>query len=307
MQLRHLYYLLKPLIPRQLQLALRRGYVAYLHRKHKDIWPIDERAAKPPKGWRGWPDGKRFALVLTHDADTEKGRDRCLDLLKLEKSLGFRSSFNLVPRRYGIAPKLRNAVMDNGFEVGVHGLYHDGKYFESSEEFSERAGLINHYLREWGAVGYRSPSMLHNLDWIRELNIEYDSSTFDTDPFEPQPDGVCTIYPFTVCGTDRGKGYIELPYTLPQDFLLFVLMRHRDIRIWKEKLEWIVRNGGMALLNTHPDYMMFDGGMQSSEKYPVDYYREFLEHVKTTYAGQYWHVLPHELAAFWREHDGQPG
>ena len=147
--------------------------------------------------------------------------DAC-ELMKLEKSLGFRSSFNLVPRRYGVAPKVRNILVENGFEVGVHGLYHDGKYFESREEFSERAGLINHYLREWCAVGYRSPSMLHNLDWIRELNIEYDSSTFDTDPFEPQPDGVCTIYPFTVSGTEREKGYIELPYTLPQDFLLFV-------------------------------------------------------------------------------------
>jgi hypothetical protein len=140
--------------------------------------------------------------------------------------------------------------------------------------------------------------MLHNLDWMCELNIEYDSSTFDTDPFEPQPEGVGTIYPFTVPGTEREKGYIELPYTLPQDFLLFVLLRHRDIRIWKQKLDWIVRNGGMALLNTHPDYMSFDGITQSGEKYPAQYYREFLEHVKTTYAGQYWNALPKDVARY---------
>ena len=30
------------------------------------------------------------------------------------------------------------------------------------------------------------------------LNIAYDASTFDTDPFEPQPDGVNTIFPFWV-------------------------------------------------------------------------------------------------------------
>jgi peptidoglycan/xylan/chitin deacetylase (PgdA/CDA1 family) len=307
MHLRQIYYLLKPMMPRRLQIALRRGYAVHLRRKHRDRWPIDERAAKSPEGWRGWPDGKRFALVLTHDTDTAQGQDQCLELMKLEKSLGFRSSFNLVPRRYSVSPKLREILVDNGFEVGVHGLYHDGRYFESRQEFSERAEIINQYLKEWCAVGYRSPSMLHNLDWISELNIEYDSSTFDTDPFEPQPDGVCTIYPFKVSGTDRGNGYIELPYTLPQDFLLFVLMRHRDISTWKEKLEWIVRNGGMALMNTHPDYMIFDGGRQNSAKYPADYYREFLEHVKTTYAGQYWHVLPRELAAFWREQTRQTG
>jgi peptidoglycan/xylan/chitin deacetylase (PgdA/CDA1 family) len=307
MNLRHIYYLLKPLMPRRLQIALRRGRAVYLRGKHKDVWPIDERAAKAPEGWPGWPDGKRFALVLTHDADTAQGQDRCLELMKLEKSLGFRSSFNMVPRRYGVVPRLRNILADNGFEVGVHGLYHDGKYFDSRQEFSERAGLINHYLREWCAVGYRSPSMLHNLNWIRELNIEYDSSTFDTDPFEPQPDGVCTIYPFMVSGTDREKGYVELPYTLPQDFLLFILLRHRDIHIWKEKIDWIAQNGGMALLNTHPDYMIFDNGVHSSERYPAAYYREFLEYVKTTYEGQYWAALPRELAAFWREHVRQPG
>jgi peptidoglycan/xylan/chitin deacetylase (PgdA/CDA1 family) len=298
MSLRTIYYVLKPLMPRRLQIALRRGRAVYLRGKHKDVWPIDRRAAKAPEGWPGWPDGKRFALVLTHDADTAHGQDRCLKLMKLEQGLGFQSSFNMVPRRYGVAPRLRDILVKNGFEVGVHGLYHDGRYFESREEFSERAILINHYLREWGAVGYRSPSMLHNLDWIRELNIEYDSSTFDTDPFEPQPDGVCTIYPFPVSGTECLNGYIELPYTLPQDFLLFILLGQKDIRIWKDKLDWIAQNGGMALLNTHPDYVIFDGDEQSSIKYPSDYYREFLEYVKTTYAGQYWHALPKDVARY---------
>jgi len=34
--------------------------------------------------------------------------------------------------------------------------------------------------------GFSLPSMHHNLEWIGELDIEYDASTFDTDPFEPQ-------------------------------------------------------------------------------------------------------------------------
>jgi len=62
----------------------------------------------------------------------------------------------------------------------------------------ERAAKINNYIREWNAAGFRAPAMHHNLDWIRELDIEYDSSTFDTDPFEPQPDNVNCIFPFWV-------------------------------------------------------------------------------------------------------------
>jgi len=303
MHLRQIYYLLKPLMPRRLQIALRRGRATYLRGKHKDVWPIDQRAAKAPAGWPGWPDGKKFALVLTHDADTLRGHDRCLDMMKLEKSLGFQSCFNLVPRRYGVMPRLRDILVENGFEVGVHGLYHDGRYFDSREEFAERAWIINHYIKDWGSVGYRSPSMLHNLDWMQDLHIEYDSSTFDTDPFEPQPEGVCTIYPFPVPGTGSGNGFVELPYTLPQDFLLFVLLGHRDIRIWKKKLEWIAEHGGMAMMITHPDYMVFDGQKRAIDEYPAAYYREFLEHVKTTYAGQYWHALPRDVARYvsdWR-------
>ena len=77
--------------------------------------------------------------------------------------------------------------------------------------------------------------MLHNLDWLHELEIEYDLSTFDTDPFEPQPEGQHTIFPFWVPRppvaealnsqlstlNNPRSGYVELPYTLPQDSTLF--------------------------------------------------------------------------------------
>ena len=144
-------------------------------------------------------------------------------------------------------PELRQELTADGFEVGVHGLNHDGKLYSSKAEFDRRAKRINRYLKEWNAVGFRSPAMHHNLEWLKALNIEYDASTFDTDPFEPQPDGVGTIFPFWVA-RDDGTGYVELPYTLPQDFTLFVLMKERTIDIWKKKLDWIAEKGGMALI-----------------------------------------------------------
>jgi len=30
-----------------------------------NVWPINEAAGRQPAGWPGWPDGKRFAFVLT--------------------------------------------------------------------------------------------------------------------------------------------------------------------------------------------------------------------------------------------------
>jgi hypothetical protein len=41
------------------------------------------------------------------------------------------------------------------------------------------------------------------------------------------------------------------------------------------------------------------------EEYPADYYGEFLEYVKEKYEGQYWHVLPREMARFWKNNDPQ--
>ncbi|MCZ6703945.1 MAG: hypothetical protein O6940_13015 [Ignavibacteria bacterium] len=36
-----------------------------------------------PKNWIGWPDSKRFALVLTHDAELRCGHDKCRQLLQI--------------------------------------------------------------------------------------------------------------------------------------------------------------------------------------------------------------------------------
>jgi peptidoglycan/xylan/chitin deacetylase (PgdA/CDA1 family) len=292
---------LKPLIPRRIQISLRRKYIQHQAKKFADVWPIDDKAGNSPEGWPGWPQGKKFALVLTHDVDHECGHARCLDLADLEERMGFRSSFNFVPLRYDVSPEVRSRLKKRGFEIGVHGLYHDGRYYRSRRVFAERAIVINRYLKEWECAGYRAPAMDHKLAWFHDLNIEYDASTFDTDPFEPNADGVGTIFPFMVANIADRRSYVELPYTLPQDFTLFVLMQLDTIDIWKTKLDWIARHGGLALMNTHPDYMNFKGKHCNNEEYPARYYEEFLAYVQANYAGQYWHVLPRELARFWRK------
>ena len=293
--LRTLYYFCKPFMPWSLRIALRRRWASVQRANSLGVWPIDPQSATPPPGWQGWPDHKRFAVVLTHDVEGRKGLNRVEQLMQLEIAQGFRSSFNLVPEgEYRVPQQLRGQLTRAGFEVGVHGLHHDGKLYRSHAEFSRRAARIRTYLQEWNAVGFRSPFRHHTLEWIQELAVAYDESTFDTDPFEPQPDGVRTIFPFWVAGPD-GSGYVELPYTLVQDFNLFVILREPNNEIWKRKLDWVAERGGMALLNTHPDYMCFDG-KPARDEFPVSHYEDLLRYIREQYSGSYWAALPREVA-----------
>jgi peptidoglycan/xylan/chitin deacetylase (PgdA/CDA1 family) len=295
--LRDLYYQVKPAIPRPVRLAMRRVRAKRLRPRFTRSWPIDEASGRQPAGWRGWPKGEQFAFVLTHDVEGSRGLERCLALAEMERSLGFRSSFNFVPEgEYATSPALRRTLSEYGFEVGVHDLHHDGKLYRSKAGFQKRAGAINQYLSAWNAVGFRSAFMFHNLAWLKDLNVLYDASTFDTDPFEPQPDGVDTIFPFWVSRGD-GTGYVELPYTLPQDSTLFMLLNETTIDVWKTKLDWVVRHGGLALINTHPDYMNFDGRPSSTE-YALGLYRAFLDYVTHEYGSCCWHALPRDVARY---------
>ena len=330
-----LYYSIKPLVPLPIRFGIRRWFAVRKRRQVDGAWPILPGSELPPNGWPGWPEGKRFALVLTHDVEGPSGRDKVTRLMKLESQLGFRSSFNLIPEGpYRIPREFREQIESDGFEVGVHDLYHDGKLFLSRNEFNRRAVQINHYLKVWGAAGFRSGFMLHNLDWVHQLDVQYDASTFDTDPFEPQPQGRNTIFPFWVprneklkseipsvtsaFGNDPGtlnhcttpplhhsstpirSGYVELPYTLPQDSTLFLLLEERHPDIWCQKLDWIARHGGMVLLDSHPDYMAIGESTKKGREYPVSMYTQFLEYVRSRYAGAYWAALPREVARFVR-------
>lgn len=302
---RSFYYALKPYLPWGLRMGVRRVLARRKRTKCGDIWPIDPAAAPAPPGWSGWPDQRRFAFVLTHDVEGPEGLANCRALAELEMELGFRSCFNFIPEgSYRVPDELRAWLIAQGFEVGVHDLEHDGRLYASQSAFTAKAARINGYLRDWQATGFRSGFMLRNLDWLHHLGIRYDSSTFDTDPFEPQPDAIGTIFPFLVPapeGASRRTGYVELPYTLPQDSTLFLLLREASPQIWLSKLDWIVQQGGMALVNVHPDYLAFPGQAGSSRTYPAAFYSELLRHVASRFAGQYWQPVPGKLADWYRQ------
>ncbi len=300
------YYLLKPLVPRHWRMVARRVRARQLRESCADTWPILESAGARPEGWPGWPEGKDFAVVLTHDVEGQAGVDQVRQLAELEMECGFRSSFNFVPEgEYRVTPELRNWLTEADFEVGVHDLNHDGHLYNNRDEFRAKAQRINHYLDAWGAVGFRSAFMMRELEWMRDLDVLYDASTFDTDPFEPQPDGAGTIFPYRMAPdpVTGAKGYIELPYTLVQDVTLFLLLEENSPEVWLRKLDWIVEKGGMVLVNIHPDYVDFSGNAEAAPlRFRSEIIREFLETVSRKYAGRYWQPLPRELATWYDTH-----
>ena len=92
---------------------------------------------------------------------------------------------------------------------------------------------IHRYLDEWGAVGFRSPATHRNADWMPRLGVLYDSSFPDTDPFEPQAGGCCSIFPFFL------GDMVELPITLVQDHTMWEILQHPGIDLWLQKSDWI--------------------------------------------------------------------
>jgi hypothetical protein len=185
-----------------------------------------------------------------------------------------------------VIAELRN----RGFEIGVHGLKHDGKLFLSQEKFNQRAEKINHHLHSLKATGFRTPLTHRNPLWMQKLEIEYDLSFFDTDPYEPIPGGTMSLWPFQM------GHFMELPYTLPQDYTLVNILKATTPAVWLDKVDFLKKYHAMALLNTHPDYL----------RQPANWavYESFLEEM----AGRsgFWHTLPRQAAAWWRKRQTSP-
>lgn len=306
-RIKRVFYRAKPFIPHSVRIHLRRFYRSSQNKNSALDWPIEDRFVRFQKRLlqnlmekkalaevpyiHFWPEDKDFAFVLTHDVETTEGFEAIPKVVELEKKYGFRSIFNMVPEKYQIDISYLDELRKDGFEIGIHGLKHDGKLFLSKEYFSDRAKEINQYAKKWGAKGFRSPLMHRNPHWMNELEFDYDMSFFDTDPYEPIPGGAMSIWPYFLLR------FVELPYTLAQDFTLFVVRREKDIKTWTRKIDFLVREKGMVLLNVHPDYIDFENKWSES-KYPFQIYEKLLSYV--TNKGNYWHALPKDVAKWWR-------
>ena len=97
--------------------------------------------------------------------------------------------------------------------------------------------------------------------------------------------GAMSIWPFFL------GNFVELPYTMVQDYTLTSILGETTPRIWLDKVEFIRKYRGMVLLNTHPDYL--------KDKNVLNVYINFLQSMAKS--SNYWHALPREVARWWRK------
>jgi len=308
------YYRIKHLIPASLRYRINSMAIRARRRQEFPSWPCEsallelwrewlKRALETigeKDGWHigFWPGGAKCCVVLTHDVETAAGFDRMERMADVEQKHGFVSAWNLPLAQYPIDWPRVERLRARGFELGAHGLSHDGRLFRSYQDFARLAPILEQLAQEHSLKGFRAPSTLRRAEWIANMAFDFDSSFSDTDPYEPQPGGTCSLFPFHL------GSVVELAYTLPQDHTMIHILRRDPLQLWTVKAHWIASLGGMILTLTHPDY----AGMG----HYLGEYEEFLKRLRALEGA--WYALPSEVAAWWRRRsrmallveDGQP-
>lgn len=303
--LRKAYYCVRPL----LGISARRHLQRISLRCWNDIsfpsWPVDttvERVhqrllalamrarglKRAPFIWF-WPDGFLSCAIMTHDVETDSGKEFCSRLMDLDESFGFQSAFQIVPEnRYSVSRPFLDSIVSRGFEVNVHDLKHDGLLYVDRAEFQRRASLINSYARGFGAEGFRSAALYRNADWYSAYKFSYDMSLPNVAHLDPQRGGCCTVMPFFI------GNIVELPVTMTQDYTLFHILGDYSVELWKQQIELIRANFGLISTICHPDYLL--------NRQALDVYRKLLAHLAQLREDNHlWAPLPRDAARWWRQ------
>jgi hypothetical protein len=303
--LRKTYYFIRPFLGSSVRRYLQKMYLrgwdkipfpawpvdATVHRIHQKLLALSLRAQgleEIPFIWF-WPEGFSSCAIMTHDVESERGRDFCGRLMDLDESFGIRSAFQVVPeKRYSVLKDFLDSIRTRGFEVNVHDLTHDGRLFAEHEEFLRRAARINHYAREYGAQGFRSGILYRNADWFDAFEFSYDMSLPNVAHLDPQRGGCCSVTPFFI-----GR-IVELPLTCTQDYTLFQVLDDYSIDLWKKQIALIQENYGLISFIVHPDYLL--------KQRAQDTYKALLEHLGRLRAEDgIWTPLPRDVANWWRQ------
>jgi hypothetical protein len=297
------YYRIKSLIPEALRHRLNSAVIRTRNRCDFPSWPCEGvlidywrqwlkdslETLNVSDGWHigFWPSGVKCAIVLTHDVESVCGMRRMEQIADLEERYNFRSAWNLPLAQFDIDWNLIESLRRRGFEFGAHGLCHDGRLFRSEADFKELAPILERQASIHDLKGFRAPSTLRRAEWIGRLSFDFDCSFADSDPYEPQPGGTCSPFPFFL------GNMIELPYTMPQDHTLINLLRRNPLQVWGIKARWLETLGGMILTLVHPDYC---GSGRN-----LDDYETLLKQLNAVASA--WRALPSEVATWWRERD----
>jgi hypothetical protein len=235
-----------------------------------------------------WPDGAPGAAIVTHDVESETGRDYCCQLMDIDDEFGLKASFQVIPeKRYEVTTAFIEELQRRGFEVNIHDLYHDGNLFRDRKEFLRRAAKINGYLKKFNVTGFRSGALYRNLHWYDALNFSYDMSVPNVGHLDAQTGGCCTVMPYFV-----GK-ILEIPVTLTQDYSLFHILGSHSTSLWEEQCRMILAGHGLINVIVHPDYI--------TDKKSNNTYRRLLAHIAYLREKFFvWATLPRQINEWWR-------
>ncbi|HVT96462.1 MAG TPA: hypothetical protein VHE33_03090 [Acidobacteriaceae bacterium] len=236
-----------------------------------------------------WPEGHSACAMMSHDIETEAGRDFCATLMDLDDSRGIKGSFTVIPEeRYEVPQTLIDSIHDRGHEVAVHDLNHDGHLYDNRAQFLERVSKINEYGRKFGASGFRAGVLYRNQDWFNEFQFAYDMSVPNVAHLDPQRGGCCTVMPYFI------GDLLEIPLTDIQDYSLFHILNEYSTDIWKQQTAMILARHGLMSFIVHPDYII-----EPEARATFEALLDHLAHLRDT--ENVWTALPREINQWWRQ------
>ncbi len=195
--------------------------------------------------------GKKSVICLSHDIDYSDCWNFLPELSDIERSYGLRSTINVLTHGdYRIKHSLLNDLVNEGFEIGLHGKRHDIALAYRKKTDIRRA--IHQSLEKLSlpVKGFRSPALsmsVQLLEVLEESGFSYDSSVPLLNPY-----GASTefCYPFRF----PKQAITEIPLGI-QDDILFRALRLSDdaaLSVSRQYIEKTMRLGGIMVINTHP-------------------------------------------------------
>ncbi len=299
------YYFIRPLLPVGVRRHLQKLYLHDWDKLPFPRWPVDcsidnlfgrlmvlalkaSGVKRIPFIWF-WPEGHSGCALMTHDVETEIGRDFCPTLMDIDESFGIKASFQVVPEeRYSLTAEFIEAIRLRQHEVVIHDLNHDGHLYENREQFVHRAAKINLYGDKYKADGFRAAVLYRKQVWYDELKFAYDMSVPNVAHLDPQRGGCCTVMPYFI------GDILEIPVTTIQDYTLFNILSDYSTSIWKQQTKIIASKYGLMSFIIHPDYVI-----EARER---AIYRELLHHLVELRDKHFvWMTTPGEVNRWWRQ------
>lgn len=302
--LRNAYYSLRPLFPVSVRRHFQKVYLRGWAERPFPKWPVDvtvenlledclklamqaNGVSEVPFIWF-WPNGANACALMTHDVETDAGKNFSATLMDINDSFKIPASFQIVPEmRYEVDQIYLDSIRSRGNEVAVQDLNHDGHLYSNREQFLERAKRIRAYKQEFGASGFRAAILYRNLDWLPELGFSYDMSVPNVGHLDPQSGGCCTVFPYFIRDT------LEIPVTAIQDYSLFHILGEYGIELWKRQAGISLAKHGLIHFIVHPDYII--------DEKPRQTYKALLEYIVSLRSEKnVWVTLPREVDQWWR-------